>query len=114
MMQLACDPFIGAHDFTSFCRKPVVTPGRRERSMVRRVLIARWADLGEGQLRFDIRAQSFCHQMVRAITGTLVEVGLGRRKPGEIMDVLRAKDRNQAGQVAPPHGLCLWEVGYDE
>jgi tRNA pseudouridine38-40 synthase len=81
---------------------------------VRRVLRAEWTDLGEGVLRFEIRANAFCHQMVRSITGTLVEAGLGKRTPGEMMSVLRAKDRARAGQVAPPHGLCLWEVGYDE
>ena len=112
LMQLACDPFIGEHDFTSFCRQPKVGERVVPKSMRRRVLIAHWSDLGDGVLRFDIRATGFCHQMVRSITGTLVEVGLGKRKPGELMDVLRARDRATAGQVAPAHGLCLWEVGY--
>ena len=50
--------------------------------------------------------------MVRAIVGTLVEVGIGKRRPGDLMGVLRAADRGAAGQLAPPRGLCLWEVGY--
>jgi tRNA pseudouridine38-40 synthase len=50
--------------------------------------------------------------MVRSIVGLLVDVGLGRRKPGEVLGVLRARDRSLASQPAPPHGLCLWEVGY--
>ena len=111
-MQLASDPFIGTHDFASFCRKPMIVEGAREKTMVRNVLIARWSDLGDGLLRFDIRATAFCHHMVRAITGTLVEVGLGKRRPGEMMGILRAKDRSQAGLVAPARGLCLWEVAY--
>lgn len=119
LMQLACDPFIGEHDFTSFCRRPKAGESAggatlREPSMVRQVLLAGWTDLGDGLLRFDIRATSFCHQMVRSITGTLVDVGLGKRRAGEMMSILRAKDRGRAGQVAPPEGLCLWEVAYPE
>jgi len=112
LMQLACDPFVGEHDFASFCRRPKVDDDRPPASLVRRVLLARWTDLDEGVLRFDIRANAFCHQMVRSITGTLVDVGLGRLTAGEMASILRARDRNRAGQVAPPHGLCLWEVAY--
>jgi tRNA pseudouridine38-40 synthase len=50
--------------------------------------------------------------MVRSIVGTLVDVGLGTRRPGEVAGILRARDRAAAGPVAPPEGLCLWEVGY--
>ena len=80
--------------------------------MVRRVVDARWLDLGDGLLRFDIEASSFCHQMVRSVVGTMVEMGMGRRPPGEMSGILRARDRSQAGHIAPPHGLCLWEVTY--
>jgi tRNA pseudouridine38-40 synthase len=111
-MQLACDPFIGEHDFSSFCRRPKPEEGDEPVSLVRRVLLAEWTDLGEGLLRLDIRATAFCHQQVRSITGMIVDVGLGKRTAGEIMGVLRARDRAAAGQVAPPQGLCLWEVGY--
>ena len=61
---------------------------------------------------FEIEASSFCHQMVRSVVGTLVEVGGGRRKAGEMTSVVAARDRTAAGPVAPPHGLCLWEVKY--
>ena len=105
-MRLACDPLIGEHDFASFCRKD------NGGSLVRRVLDAAWVDLGDGLLRFDITATSFCQQMVRAIVGTLVDVGIGRRRAGEVTGILRAADRSEAGAVAPPGGLCLWEVGY--
>ena len=53
-------------------------------TMVRRVLDARWHDLGDGLLRFDIAATAFCHQMVRSIVGTLVDMGRGRRRAGEM------------------------------
>lgn len=107
-MQLACDPLIGEHDFTSFCRRP---PGG---SALRRVSAAGWEALGEGILRFEVDASSFCHQMVRSLVGTLVEVGsrTGRRRAGDMTGILLARDRAAAGQLAPPHGLCLWEVTY--
>jgi tRNA pseudouridine38-40 synthase len=110
-MQAACDPLIGEHDFTSFCRRP--KGAEEEVSMVRRVLGARWSEIDEdGHLRFEIRATAFCHQMVRSIVGTLVDVGLGKASPGDVRGILVARDRDAAGQVAPPHGLVLWEVGY--
>lgn len=111
-MRLGCDPVIGEHDFTSFCRKPKPVPGHPPPSMTRRVLFARWSEPEPSLLRFEIRATAFCHQMVRSIVGTLVEVGSGRLPAGEIRGILRARDRHLAGRVAPPHGLVLWEVGY--
>lgn len=107
-MRLACDALHGEHDFSSFCRRPPVP----EASMVRVVRDARWHDLGEGMLRFDIEGSSFCHQMVRSVVGTLVDVGLGKRKAGEMASIIRARSRSAAGQLAPAHGLCLWEVIY--
>lgn len=115
-LRLACDPLIGEHDFSSFCRRPKAIEGQQEPSMTRNVMLARWAevpsDYGCGLLRFEIRANAFCHQMVRSIVGTMVDAGSGRLHAGEIRGILLAKDRRAAGQVAPPHGLCLWEVGY--
>ncbi len=107
-MRLACDPFHGEHDFSSFCRRPPA-PGV---SLVRIVRDVRWVDAGEGVLRFEIEASSFCHQMVRSIVGTMVEVGLGKRKAGEMSAVIRSRSRAAAGSMAPAHGLCLWEVSY--
>jgi tRNA pseudouridine38-40 synthase len=63
-------------------------------------------------LRFEIEASSFCHQMVRSIVGTMVEVGLGKRKAGEMSEIIRSRSRSAAGSMAPAHGLCLWEVKY--
>ncbi|HEX2040022.1 MAG TPA: tRNA pseudouridine(38-40) synthase TruA [Acidimicrobiales bacterium] len=107
-MRLACDPLIGEHDFSSFCRRPE----GEGHSMTRRVVAADWVDLGEGLLRFDIEASAFCHQMVRSLVGTLVAMGLGRLRAGEMAGILRSQDRSLAAQPAPPHGLCLWEVRY--
>lgn len=115
-LQLASDPLLGEHDFSSFCRRPKTVEGERAPSMVRKVMIARWSevptDFGDGLLRFEIRANAFCHQMVRSIVGTMIDVGVGRLHAGDVRGVLLAKNRQAAGQLAPPNGLCLWEVGY--
>jgi tRNA pseudouridine38-40 synthase len=63
-------------------------------------------------LRFDIRATSFCHQMVRSIVGVLVEVGRGRMRPSDIPRLLASGNRQGAKVLAPPHGLCLIGVDY--
>jgi tRNA pseudouridine38-40 synthase len=104
---LAADPFVGEHDFASFCRK-----GPEGSTTTRTVQESSWVDEGDGVLRYEIRAAAFCWQMVRAIVGTLVEVGTGKRRPGEVLAILAARDRAAAGQLAPPRGLCLWDVGF--
>jgi tRNA pseudouridine38-40 synthase len=106
-LRLGADPFVGEHDFAAFCRR-----GPEGSTTTRRVLESRWHDLGDGVLRYDVRAVAFCWQMVRSIVGTLVEVGAGKKRPGDLMGILRAKNRAHAGPPAPPEGLCLWEVGY--
>lgn len=106
-LRTAADVFVGEHDFASFCRK-----GPEGSTTIRRVLESRWTDEGDGILRYEIQGTAFCWQMVRSIVGTLVEVGHGKRRPGDLLAVLRCDDRKLAGQLAPPHGLCLWEVGY--
>ena len=112
LLTLACDPFLGEHDFAAFCRRPKVPPGGEPASLVRDVHRAGWTDLGDGVLRFEIEASAFCHQMVRSITGTVVAAGHGRIRAGEILGILRRGDRAAAAPIAPPHGLCLWHVAY--
>jgi tRNA pseudouridine38-40 synthase len=107
LLRLGADPFLGEHDFATFCRKG--PPGS---TTMRRVFESCWHDLGDGVLRYDVTASAFCWQMVRSIVGTLVDVGAGKIRPGEILGMLRERDRNAAGRVGVPHGLCLWEVGY--
>ncbi len=110
-LRLACDPLLGRHDFASFCRKKSRADGT-DATTTRDVLDARWEVEVDGVVRFWIEATSFCQQMVRSIVGTLVEVGQGRKTPGDIMGIIDARDRSAAGPVAPPHGLSLWDVGY--
>lgn len=120
-MQLACDPLIGEQNFTSFCRKPKPIPGEPEASMNRRVMIARWSEIDGARsviatdqrvLRFEIRANAFCQQMVRAIVGLMVDIGQGERHAGEVRQAMLARDRRAVPNLAPPHGLMLWDVGY--
>ena len=110
-MQLASDAIMGEQDFTAFCRKATRDDGS-EKSMRRFVMKADWVDVGEGVLRFDITANAFCHQMVRSLVGTFIDIGLGKRPPSDMRGLLLSRDRTQTPPVAPPHGLCLWEVGY--
>jgi len=115
-MQAASEALLGQHDFASFCRRPKPAAGFNEPSLVRRLDAATWSRIedgwGESLLRFEITASSFCHQMVRSIVGTLIDVGLGRRSAASMSATLSARDRNAAGQVAPPTGLVLWSVDY--
>ncbi len=111
-MTLACDPLIGSHDFSSFCRRPKVAEGQGPASLTRRVTDARWSESGEGLLRFEITANAFCHQMVRSVVGLLVDVGRGRSRAGDVLGIIRARDRQVVPSPAPPQGLCLWSVTY--
>ena len=113
-MNEAAGAFPGEHDFASFCSRAEQVIGGEVRvaPTVRRVIEARWSRPEPHLLQFRIVANSFCRQMVRSIVGTLVEVGRGRRRPGDMERILVSRDRAVAGAVAPPHGLCLESVGY--
>ena len=118
-MAAGADALVGEHDFRAFCRRPVGS--EVSDAIVRRVLDARWSEqrprpdgLGPGErlLRFEVSASSFCHQMVRSAVGTLVDIGRGRRRPSDVVSMLRSGDRSRAVTMAPPHGLCLVSVDY--
>lgn len=112
-MRLGCDPLLGEHDFRAFCRRP----RRRTQAPVslgRRVTELRIVTGDDGDLRVEIEANAFCHQMVRSIVGTLVDVGRGRLRAGDLRAILATGDRSEAGEVAPPEGLVLWRVRYGD
>lgn len=103
----------GEHDFRSFC----VAESAEGRSTCRRIDaldIQQDTVLGETCLTVRVIGNAFLHSMVRVIAGSLVEVGLGRRAPEWIMDVLAARERSAAGPTAPAHGLTLWHVQYPD
>jgi tRNA pseudouridine38-40 synthase len=104
---------VGEHDFASLAKvdasKPL--PGAEIRSTVRTLYSVDAIRLGN-IMALDVRGDGFLYNMVRAIAGTLVEVGRGRRPPGWVGEALAARDRSAAGPTAPPQGLFLVEVVY--
>jgi tRNA pseudouridine38-40 synthase len=101
---------LGLRDFAAFCR-------RRDGGTTVRTLLDLRADRVAGGLFdtvvvFGVRADAFCHSMVRSLVGGLVEVGAGRREPAWLVGLLRATERASSVPVLPPHGLTLEEVGY--
>ena len=110
-MQKASSYLIGEHDFSSFCKKPKLKSGDTV-SLVRHVNSAEWNSISETDLFFEICASSFCHQMVRSIVGTLVDVGLGKIPCDDMPRIITLSDRQAAGRIAPPYGLTLLSVKY--
>jgi tRNA pseudouridine38-40 synthase len=108
-MHRAGQGLVGRHDFASF-----ETAGSERSSTVRTVTrldVNRSADVPE-RIAIEIEGDGFLYNMVRAIAGTLVEVGRGSQPETWPAEVLAARDRRLAGQTAPPQGLCLWSVEY--
>lgn len=100
---------VGEHDFASFCRK---APGRHTVRRLDELTVARADGPAGPEVHLRLRGPAFCHQMVRSITGCLVEVGRGRRPPAWVGEVLEARDRSRGVQVAPAAGLTLERVAY--
>ena len=71
-----------------------------------------WSSCQLSVVSCKLTGNGFLYKMVRNIVGTLVEVGLGKRKPSDIKKILKAKDRKKAGRCAPGQGLCLLKVSY--
>lgn len=98
---------VGNHDFTAF------TPTRTEHVLFERtVLRAGWTEEAGGVLAFEVEAPAFMRNMVRALVGTMLEVGGGRRSVAEFRALLDGAPRERAGETAPAHGLCLVAVSY--
>ena len=106
-MKKATRILIGEHDFSSF--RSVGTPTK---TAIRKVFKAEWKRNKEGFLQFEIEATGFLKQMVRAIVGTLVEVGKSKITVEEFRKILESKDRKNGGPTAPAHGLFMKEVKY--
>ncbi|HEX7246985.1 MAG TPA: tRNA pseudouridine(38-40) synthase TruA [Actinomycetota bacterium] len=105
-MRTAARYLVGEHDFTSFCRHPGA--GRPTVRDLQRVSVVRRGE----RLELGFKANAFLHQMVRALTGTLIAVGRGQVEPDAIPAILAARDRAAARHLAPPHGLMLERVVY--
>jgi tRNA pseudouridine38-40 synthase len=99
----------GRHDFAAF-QAVGGAPGPTERV----VRLSQISGAEEGLVTYDVEGNGFLRHMVRAIVGTLVDVGRGRRGAGTMRDVLASRDRSQAGRTAPAQGLFLVRVGYGD
>ena len=98
----------GPLDFRAFCKADPPPE-----SYTCRIDAAGWRQTGH-RWTFEIEADRFLRHMVRALVGTMVEVGQGKRSPGGFLELLRGADRSLAGATAPARGLCLLSVRYPE
>lgn len=105
-MNEAAKPLLGEHDFASFCKL------RDFATTIRRILDLHWERDHQGLAVMHVKADAFCHSMVRSLVGALLPVGEGRKPveyPGE---ALRKTARDAGIPVLPPYPLVLEEVGY--
>lgn len=105
-MSAGAEAFVGTHDFAAF-RSSACEAKTTERTIFS-VDLSREGDL----LHIDVKGSGFLKNMVRVMVGTLLEIGLRKRPPGDVGLLLREGCRTRAGRTAPPCGLCLMEVWY--
>ncbi|MGA8246207.1 MAG: tRNA pseudouridine(38-40) synthase TruA [Nocardioides sp.] len=104
-MDDASAALVGLHDFAAFCKQ------REGATTIRTLLDLAWVRDGD-LLTGTVRADAFCHHMMRSLVGCLFAIGEGRRPVGWAGEVLAGGVRDSAVNVVPPHGLTLEEVGY--
>lgn len=107
-MRKAAEYIVGEHDFACF----QTAGGNPVDSTVREIYSLVIADDGNGNVSITVEGNAFLYNMVRIMVGTLVEVGLGKRNPDELKEIIASKDRAKAGRTAPAGGLYLDEVFY--
>ncbi len=108
LLRSASAHLVGHHDFASFCKR------REGATTVRTLLDLDWRRAPAGVVEATVRADAFCHSMVRALVGCLLVVGEGRRPPEWPAQLLHARERPSQAAVAPAHGLTLEEVAYPD
>ena len=106
LMNRVTEGITGERDFTSFCKAESEVEHHRCR-----IVDAHWMK-GNSTILFDITADRFLHGMVRALVGTMVEIGRGYRPEDQFAEILNGRNRRLAGMAAPPHGLFLMDVTY--
>lgn len=107
-MKEAAKLLVGEHDFQSFCGRKI-----KKKSTVRTVYSIEIEE-AEGEIRFYYRGNGFLFHMIRIMTGTLLEVGEGRRNPEEMKEILESGERQNAGETLPAKGLTLLGVKYQK
>lgn len=105
-MDAAASTLLGLHDFASFCRP------REGATTIRTLQEFAWARDADGVLVARVRADAFCHSMVRALVGACLAAGSARLNPGRPAELLDARERTSEFAVVPSKGLTLVEVGY--
>lgn len=105
-MNEAIKYFVGEHDFKAF-----KASGTSSKSSVRKILDGSVRKEGE-RVIIEVTGTGFLYNMVRIISGTLLDVGLGKIKPEDIPSIIESKDRTKAGKTLPAHGLYLLQVNY--
>ena len=106
-MNDAAQALLGKQDFASFCRTHTDV-----KTTICDVREAKWVQESDTEWYFVITADRFLRNMVRAVVGTLFEVGKGRMTPAQLADIIAAHDRCRAGHSAPAEGLSLVEIIY--
>lgn len=105
----------GTHDFSSFEAAGSRDPESGRRGAVRTLFAAEFIRVGdEEHYRFIFSGDGFLRHMVRNIVGTMLQIGQARKAPAEIGEILAARDRSAAGPTAPPRGLFLKKIFYDQ
>lgn len=107
-MQKAVKYFEGEHDFKAF-----KASGTSSKSSIRTIYKAEVIQMPDERIWIELTGNGFLYNMVRIISGTLVEVGLGKIKPEEIIEIIESKQREKAGKTLPPEGLYLINVEYE-
>ncbi|MEI8218856.1 MAG: tRNA pseudouridine(38-40) synthase TruA [Elusimicrobiota bacterium] len=107
-MRRAARYCIGKHDFNAF----YASGGTQENTMVTLTKIRITTATPAGAIIILFQADRFLYKMVRTLVGTLVEVGLGKRPPASLRDILSSRNRRLAGETAPPEGLFLKKIMY--
>ena len=107
-MKEAVKYFEGEHDFKAF-----KASGTSSKSSVRTIYKAEVIDAGNERIYIELTGNGFLYNMVRIISGTLVEVGLGKIEPNEIKTIIDSQKRENAGKTLPPQGLYLIKVEYE-
>ena len=109
-MQEAAKFFEGEHDFKAF-----KATGGNNKNSVRTIYSAKVMYEPETEkIIIELLGNGFLYNMVRIISGTLLEVGLGKIRPDQIKEIIASKDRENAGRTLPPQGLYLVRVEYDK
>ena len=106
-MKKAAKYFEGEHDFKAF-----KASGTSNKSSIRKIFKAEVLENND-RIFIELTGNGFLYNMVRIISGTLLEVGVGKIKPQEIKNIIEEKNREKAGRTLPAHGLYLVKVKYD-